>query len=58
MPKNSYLKDQYADLPPMPFAALDYVLCAIVFFLIAIASNAQFAGLFTLYSGSVLRGKI
>jgi hypothetical protein len=45
MQKKWYLKDEYADFPPMPFAALDYVLCAIVFFLIGIASNAQFAGL-------------
>jgi hypothetical protein len=45
MPKKWYLKDEYADCPPMPFAALDYVLCAIVFLLIGIASNAQFAGL-------------
>jgi hypothetical protein len=42
-----YLKDQDADFPPIPFAALDYVLCAIVFFLIGIASNAQFAGFVT-----------
>ena len=43
--KKRYLKDQYADFPPKPFAVLDYVLCAIVFFLIGIASNAQLAGL-------------
>jgi hypothetical protein len=45
MQKKWYLKDEYADFPPTPFAALDYVLCAIVFLLIGIASNAQFAGL-------------
>ena len=43
MHKKWYLKDQYADFPPMPFVAWDYVLCAIAFFLIGIASNAQLA---------------
>lgn len=51
MQKKWYLKDQYTDFPPMPFAALDYVLCAVVFFLIGIASNAQFAGLIASISG-------
>jgi hypothetical protein len=45
MDKKWYLKDPYADTPPMPFVALDYVLCGIVFFLIGIASNAQIASL-------------
>jgi hypothetical protein len=45
MPKKMYLKDPYADMPPVPFVALDYLLCGIVFFLIGIASNAQIAGL-------------
>jgi hypothetical protein len=45
MQKKWYLKDPYADLPPMPFVALDYVLCAIAFLLMGIASNAQVAGL-------------
>lgn len=45
MDRKSYLKDQYSDIPPMPFVALDYVLCAVVFLLIGIASNAQIANL-------------
>jgi len=45
MDRKPYLKDPYSDIPPMPFVALDYVLCAIVFVLIGIASNAQIANL-------------
>jgi hypothetical protein len=45
MDKKWYLKDQYANIPPMPFVALDYVLCGLVFFLTGIASNAQIATL-------------
>jgi hypothetical protein len=45
MDRNPYLKDPYADNPPIPFFALDYVLCALVFVLIGIASNAQIAQL-------------
>jgi hypothetical protein len=40
-----YLKDSYEVIPPVPFVALDYVLCAVVFLLIGIASNAQIASL-------------
>jgi hypothetical protein len=43
MPKKWYLKDPYVDVPPMPFVALDYVLCAILFLLIGIVSNPQIA---------------
>jgi hypothetical protein len=45
MDKKWYLKDQHANIPPMPFVALDYVLCGLVFFLTGIASNAQIAAL-------------
>lgn len=45
MHKKWYLKDPYADFPPMPFTTLDYLLCALVFLLIGIASNAQLADL-------------
>ena len=45
MHKKWYLKDPYADFPPMPFFVLDYLLCALVFFLIGIASNAHIASL-------------
>ena len=38
MDGNPYLKDQYADNPPVPFFALDYALCAFVFVLMGIAS--------------------
>ena len=43
MLKKWYLKDPYADVRPMPFVALDYVLCAILFLLVGIASNGQIA---------------
>ena len=46
-PKKWYLKEPYADIPPMPFVALDYVLCAIAFLLVGIASNAQIANFVT-----------
>ena len=42
-PKKWYLKEPYADIRPMPFVAVDYVLCAIVFLLMGIAFNAQIA---------------
>ena len=45
MQKKWYLKDQYADFPPVPFGTADYVLCAIAFFLTGIASSAQIAGI-------------
>ena len=43
MPKKWYLKDPYADNRPVRFTALDYVLCAIAFLLIGIASNERIA---------------
>ena len=45
MHKKWYLKDPNADFPPMPFIALDYLLCAIAFLLIGIAFNPEIAGL-------------
>jgi hypothetical protein len=45
--KKWYLKEPYADIPPMPFVGLDYVLCAIAFLLIGIASNPQVADFVT-----------
>jgi hypothetical protein len=45
MLKKSYLREPYSDIPPIPFGILDYALCAIVFLLMGIASNAQIAGL-------------
>ena len=45
MLKKSHLRDPYLYIPPIPFVALDYVLCAIAFFLTGIASNAQIASL-------------
>ena len=40
-----YLRDSHEIIPPVPFVALDYVLCVVVFFLTGIASNAQIASL-------------
>jgi hypothetical protein len=40
-----YRKDSYEIIPPVPFVALDYVLCVVVVFLVGIASNAQIASL-------------
>jgi hypothetical protein len=38
MNRKAYLKDSYATTPPTPFSGLDYVLCAIAFFLVGIAA--------------------
>ena len=46
-PKKWYLKEPYEEIRPMPFVALDYVLCAIVFLLVGIAFNAQIANFVT-----------
>jgi hypothetical protein len=46
-PKKWYLKEPYAEIPPMPFVAVDYVLCGIAFLLIGIASNTQIANFVT-----------
>jgi hypothetical protein len=45
MLKKSHPRDPDLYIPPIPFVALDYVLCAIAFFLTGIASNAQIASL-------------
>jgi hypothetical protein len=45
MNRKWYLKEPYQVIPPVPFVALDYLLCAVVFFLTGIASNAQIARL-------------
>jgi hypothetical protein len=46
-PKKWYRKEPYVDIQPVPFVALDYVLCAVVFLLIGIASNVQIANFVT-----------
>ena len=38
MNRKAYLKDPYFDDLPKPFSGLDYILCAIAFFLVGIAS--------------------
>ena len=43
MDRNAFLRDRFDT--PVPFFALDYALCALVFVLIGIASNAQIAQL-------------
>ena len=43
--KRHLLKDSYEVIPPVPFSRLDYVLCAIAFLLMGIASNPQIASL-------------
>jgi hypothetical protein len=43
MHRKEYLKDPYAGLTPKPFTGWDYVLCAVAFFLIGIASVPQIA---------------
>jgi hypothetical protein len=45
MDRKSHLKDRNSDIPPIPFAALDYLLCAVTFLLVGIASNALIANL-------------
>jgi hypothetical protein len=45
MNREWYLKDLHEVIPPVPFVALDYVLCAVVFLLVGIASNPQIASL-------------
>lgn len=48
MNRKVYLKDPYLDNSPEPFSGLDYVLCAIAFFLVGIASVPQIASLILL----------
>jgi hypothetical protein len=45
MIRKEYLKDPNTDLPPIPFTGWDYVLSAVAFFLIAVASVPQLASL-------------
>lgn len=45
MNRKAYVKDSYFENPPKPFSGLDYVLCAIAFFLVGIASVQQIASL-------------
>ncbi len=45
MNREWYLKDSHEVIPPVPFVALDYALCAVVFLLVGVASNAQIASL-------------
>jgi hypothetical protein len=43
--RNWYLRGSSEAVPPVPFAALDYVLCAVAFFLMGIAFNSDIATL-------------
>jgi hypothetical protein len=45
MNRKAYLKDPYFDNPPKPFTGLDYVLCAVAFLLVGIASVPAIAAL-------------
>jgi len=45
MIRKEYLKDPNNDFSPTPFTAWDYVLSAVAFFLIAVASVPQLASL-------------
>ncbi len=45
MNRKAYLKDPYIDSPPKPFTRWDYLLCTLVFFLLAIASVPQIPAL-------------
>ena len=45
MDRKLHLKERYSDIPPVPFTAFDYVLCAVAFLLTGIASNALIANL-------------
>jgi hypothetical protein len=45
MNRKAYLKDPWADVTPTPFTRLDYLLCGVAFFLIAVASVPQLASL-------------
>jgi hypothetical protein len=40
-----YLRGSSEAVPPVPFVAFDYVLCAVAFFLIGIAFNSDIAAL-------------
>jgi len=43
--RNWYLRGSSEAVPPVPFAALDYVLCGVAFFLMGIAFNSDIATL-------------
>lgn len=43
MSRKAYLKDPYYDFRPKPFTRLDYLLCTVVFALLAVASIPQLA---------------
>ena len=43
MNRKAYLKDPYFDFRPKPFTRLDYLLCTVVFLLLAVASIPQLA---------------
>ena len=43
--RNWYLRGSSEALPPVPFAAFDYVLCAVAFFLMGIAFDSDIAAL-------------
>jgi hypothetical protein len=45
MNRKAYLKDPYFENPPKPFTGWDYVLCAVAFFLVGIASVPAIATL-------------
>ena len=38
-----HLKDTYRDIPPRPFSLLDYMLCVLVYVLLAVAWIPAFA---------------
>jgi hypothetical protein len=41
-----HLKETYRDVPPRPFAPLDYMLCILVYVLLAVAWIPAFAAKF------------
>jgi hypothetical protein len=45
MNRKAYLKDPYVDITPTPFTGWDYLLGAVAFCLIAVASVPQIAAL-------------
>jgi len=43
--RNWHLRGSSEAVPPVPFTAFDYVLCAVAFFLMGIAFNSDIAAL-------------
>jgi len=43
--RKAYLKDPWADVPPISFTTFDYLLCGVAFLLIAVAFVPQLASL-------------